>query len=63
MIRKRKNISKKVMGDDTGSQVRLVIPQLFMNGFKSGLVHGDQCNYKQSNMSKNVISDKTGFEV
>jgi hypothetical protein len=42
MIRKRLSISKKVMGDDTGSQVRNVISKLFMNGFGSGLLRGGQ---------------------
>jgi hypothetical protein len=33
MIRKRSNISNKLMGDDTGLQARIVVSQLFMNGF------------------------------
>jgi hypothetical protein len=34
-----------------------------VNGFQSGLLHGDQCNYERSNVWKKVMGEKTGFEV
>jgi hypothetical protein len=38
---------EKIMGDDTGLQVRIVMCRLglVMDGFRWGLLHGDQSSY------------------
>jgi hypothetical protein len=43
------------MSDNIGKQLQLGISQVFINGFRRGLVSSNQCTVSRSNPSRNSV--------